>query len=119
MMRLKLVGAKRASFTGAANVVVKGQTVDVDDVTGEHLAAQTNRDALNNPHPIWQVVSTTAGDSAAVLDPAGVETEVEEELEGDEVVAEAEEPAAAPRRRTPPKAKTKAAAPRARKKAAT
>lgn len=115
MMRLKLIGAMRASFKGGSDPVTKGQTVDVDDTTGTHLLEQVNRDALNNPHHLWELLSTTDGDSAVELE----EEVVEEELEGDEVDAEVEaETVEAPRRRTPAKAKTKAAPARSRKPAA-
>lgn len=116
MMRLKLIGARRAGFKGGGDPVVIGETVDVDDTTGNHLLAQANRDSLNNPHPLWELVSTTDGDSAVELE----EEVVEEELEGEKVDEEAaaEVPAEAPRRRTPPKAKTKAATARTRKPAA-
>lgn len=83
MMRLKLVGAARASYAGAPEVVVRGQEVDVEDDVGERLAQVTFRDIAGTDHPVWNVLERTDGDSAAELsaqvDPEPEEPEVEEE----------------------------------------
>lgn len=119
MMRLKLVGANRASFYGLGRILEKGvdDECEVEDTLGEHLLKQTQADALGNVHPIWRLLESTDGDSAVELsDPE------EEEVEEDEEPVE--EPVAkkpAPRKKTATRKKTaakKTASRRTRKAAA-
>jgi hypothetical protein len=127
MMRLKLVGANRASFKGAPKICRFEDEIDVDDDLGQHLLEQRAKSKSMGERPIWQLVKETDGDSAAVLDEAEEEELVadasgddEDPNEGIDLEDEEEEtpPPPAPKRKAAPKKKAAARAPRARKPAA-
>lgn len=97
MMRVKLIGANRASFHGAKNPVVRNAEVDVDDAIGETLLARTYKDAAGSLRPIWELVASTEGDSAAELDYPDIEDDVEEDEEEETAPPPAAKKKAAPR----------------------
>lgn len=119
MMRVKLVGAGRASFKGAADIIVRGGEVDVDDKTGEQLLSRNYLDTAGNLHPLWELVKGTAPEAAAPVVNADLDENGEDANEGIDASMldpepEEEEPAEpAPK----PKTRRKAAS-RARKKTA-
>ena len=120
MMRIKLIGANRATFKGCPSIVRFEGEVEVDDNMGEHLLAQKAYSKTMGERDLWQLVRSTAGDSAATLDEPEVE-EVEVEVDVDaeveaEIDAEAEVATPTPvKKAAPKKAAPKA---RARKKTA-
>lgn len=118
MMRLKLIGAVRASFKGAISPVTRGNTCDVDDNVGQSLLSRTYMDAAGVLRPLWELVKGTEGDSAASLDTEVAEEEIDaqEGSEGpdeddapdeEEEVEEDEEETPAPAPKAKPKAATK------------
>ena len=120
MMRVKLVGANRASYRGAAKIVQFGMEVDVDDDLGTHLLEQKAYSKSMGERSLWQLVRSTEGDSAATLDDSDeFEEEVDEDAETEaEIDAEAEADSETEEEAPPPPAAKVAAKKVAPKKAA-
>jgi hypothetical protein len=115
MMRVKLVGANRASFKGSTGILRFGDECDVDDNLGEHLLAQKAYSKTAGERPLWQFVKSTDGDSAATLE-EDVEDVEDTEDEDEDAEVEAEVDAEAEVAKPTPPVKKKAAVKKAVKK---
>ncbi len=106
-LKLKLMNAERYACPAfGAEVVLKGQTVEVEDTLAKELLKEVRVDALNNEHPMWKKVrdEDTEAEDAAEDDGEG-DGEGDED-EGDEGKAPAAKPTRAARTATAAKKKS-------------